>query len=132
MAFGIDDIIATGLKIIDKVIPDPTAKAAAELELYKLKQAGEFKEIDANLQVIQGQVDINKLEAGSDSLLKSGWRPAAGWVCVIGLFSEFLVRPYAASFGVIVPSINGSLFELLFGMLGLGGLRTVEKLKGVN
>lgn len=132
MAFGIDDILASGLKIIEKVIPDPQAKAQAEIELFKLKQEGQFKELDANLQAAQGQMAINQIEAANPSLLVSGWRPAAGWVCVLGLLSEFVIRPYAASFGVQIPSISDVLMELLFGMLGLGGFRTMEKLKGVT
>lgn len=131
MAFGLDDILGAGLKIIEKVIPDPQKKAEMELELFKMKQAGDFKELEAQLEVIRNQAEINKIEAGSSNVFISGWRPAAGWVCVIGLFSEFIVKPYAAYFGVVIPSIQDMLFELLFGLLGIGGLRTIEKLKGV-
>lgn len=131
MAFGIDDILGAGLKILEKVIPDPKARAEAEIELFKLKQQGEFKELDAKLEVIRTQTDINKVEAGSSNFFVAGWRPAVGWVCVLGLFSEYLVRPYAASFGVVIPSIQDVLTELLFGLLGLGGMRTIEKIKGV-
>lgn len=131
MAFGIDDILGAGLQIINKVIPDPTAKAQAEIELFKLKQAGDFKELDAQIQMATAQASINQAEAANPSVLVSGWRPGAGWVCVVALFSEFIVRPYAAMLGYAVPSIGDQLFELLLGMLGLGGLRTLEKVKNV-
>lgn len=131
MAFGLDDILGAGLKIIEKVIPDPQAKAQMELELFKMKQAGDFKDLEAQLEVIRNQAEINKIEAASGNILVAGWRPAAGWVCVLGLFSEFIVRPYALSFGVAIPTISEILFELLFGLLGLAGFRTAEKFKGV-
>lgn len=131
MAFGLDDILGAGLKIIEKVIPDPQKKAEMELELFKMKQAGDFRELEAQLEVIRNQAEINKIEAGSGNLFIAGWRPATGWVCVLGLLSEFIIKPYAAYFGIIVPSIEAMLFELLFGLLGIGGLRTIEKIKGV-
>lgn len=131
MAFGLDDILGAGLKIIEKIIPDPQKRAEMELELFKMKQAGAFKELELQFEVIRNQAEINKVEAANPNLLVSGWRPSAGWVCVLGLLSEFIVRPYAASFGVVIPSISEILFELLFGLLGLGAFRTAEKFKGV-
>lgn len=132
MAFGIDDILASGLKIIEKVIPDPAAKAQAEIELFKLKQAGDFKALDAEIESLRSQSKINEIEAGSSSLFVSGWRPAAGWVCVLGLLYQFIIRPLAIGIGgFALPGIEDVLMELLFGMLGLGGFRTMEKLRNV-
>lgn len=132
MAFGLDDILGAGLKIIEKVIPDPAAKAQAEIELFKLKQAGDFKALDAELEAMRNQAKVNEIEAGSSSLFVSGWRPAAGWVCVIGLFYQFIIRPLAIGLGGYqLPGIEDVLMELLFGMLGLGGFRTMEKMRGV-
>ncbi len=139
MAFGIDDAIAAGLRIIDKVIPDPQAKAAAALEAVKLKQAGEFKEMDAQLQAMQMQASITLEEAKSESLWKSGARPGALWVCVAGLACQFVVGPFftwaAALAGVDAPfpSLDiETLMGLLAALLGLGVYRTVEKVKGVS
>lgn len=101
--------------------------------------------LQADLAVIQGQTDINKIEAADPSLFKSGWRPAVGWVCVAGLVFTFVVRPilpWAVQVGCQVlgyesalppmPEIPmGDLIILLSGMLGLGGFRTFEKFKGV-
>lgn len=125
------------LAIIDKIIPDPQAKAAAQLEAMKLAQAGEFKEIDAQLQRDIAQIEVNKLEAQSPDLFRGGWRPAVGWVCVIGLLYTYLGRPLLAwASGIWAvpapPALDlGDLLILLGGMLGLGTLRTAEKVKGV-
>lgn len=133
MAFGIDDILGAGLQIINKVIPDPQAKAQAELELFKMKQAGDFKELDAQIEVIRNQAEINKIEAANPNIFISGWRPASGWVCVIGLFYQFIARPLLIGLGGFdsLPSIENVLIDLLFALLGIGGLRTAEKFKGV-
>src|SRR5262245_42775139 len=87
------DIFNIGAKILDKVIPDPAAKAAAQLELAKLNQAGEFKEMEDALARDLAQVEINKIEAASDDRFKSGWRPFAGWTCGAGLAYSFLIQP---------------------------------------
>lgn len=124
--------------VLDRVLPeDPEKAAAAKLEMLKLAQDGELKELDASLQMALGQLEINKVEAGSDSLFKSGWRPATGWVCVSGLFYQLMMRPVA---GWIMentihwnlpPSLEmDTLLTILFGLLGLGAYRTFEKVKG--
>lgn len=129
---GLDSLLASGLKIIEKVIPDPQAKVAAELELFKLKQAGEFKELEMQFQIIQNQAELNKLEAASGNVFIAGWRPAAGWICVVGLGYQFLLRPMLIGFfSYPMPGIEDVLMELLFALLGLGGLRTAEKFKRV-
>lgn len=134
----LDLIAGPVLKIIDKIIPDPQAKAAAQLEAMKLAQAGEFKELDSQLQRDLAQIQVNNTEAQSTSIFKSGWRPAVGWVCAIALGYEFLGR---VLLGYVLsnwlhwtqpPTLDmGDLMTLLGGLLGLGTLRTTEKLKGV-
>ena len=121
-----------GGKLIDRLWPDPAQKAAAQLELIKLQQAGE-------LQQIVGQLEINKVEAANPSVFVSGWRPAVGWVCVVGLLYTFLLRPMLAWLSGFAdapippppPLDMGDLLTLLGGMLGIGGMRMVEKLNGV-
>lgn len=82
-------------------------------------------------ELAKGQLEINKAEAASGSLFKGGWRPAVGWVCVCGFAINFLVSPIAAGFGVDIPQADAAtLMPVLMGMLGLGGLRTVEKMGG--
>ena len=132
----IGGLIDAGLKVLDRVLPDPTQKAAAQLELLKLQQAGEFKQLEADLQLALAQTEINKVEAASPDLFKSGWRPGAGWICVSGLFYQFLFQPLAAWSSSIhgwpAPPVLelGDLYGLLFGMLGLGAYRSFEKTKG--
>ena len=132
----IGGVIEAGLKILDRVLPDPTQKLAAQLELLKLQQAGEFKALEADLQLALAQTEVNKVEAASPDLFKSGWRPAAGWVCVLGLLYQFLLQPLLAwgstMQGYAAPPVLqlGDLYGLLFGMLGLGAYRSVERVKG--
>lgn len=140
MAVNLLELITGPLfKIIDKLVPDPAAKAAMQLQMLTLQQNGEFKDIEAQLQMAQGQIDTNKIEAGSTSFFRGGWRPFIGWICGTALGVQFLVAPLftwiAALWGhpVVFPSLDmGTLMTLLTGMLGLGALRTVEKTKGIS
>lgn len=132
----IGGLLEAGLKVLDRVIPDPAAKAQAQVELLKLQQAGEFKQLEADLQLALAQADINKIEAAAPDVFRSGWRPAAGWICVAGLGYQFLAQPLLewASKWASIPTppvlALGDLYGLLFGMLGLGAYRTFEKAKG--
>lgn len=124
-------ILDIGSKVIDRVWPDPTAAAAAKLELFKLQQSGE-------LQMMVSQMDINKEEAKSPSMFVSGWRPFIGWVCGaacawnwIGLKVALFVAAYFGKELHLAPADIGEMMPVLLGMLGLGGLRTMEKIQGV-
>ena len=124
--FGIDDVIGAGLRVLDKFIPDPAAKAEAEAALRQSLQQWDAQ-----------QNKINEAEAQSSSLFVAGWRPLIGWICGASLAWQFVVMPMglwsAAVFGVHLPtppSLDGMLWELMFAMLGMGGLRTFEKIKG--
>lgn len=127
-------VIKSVFGIIDKIIPDPQAKAAAQLQILQLQQNGEFKQLDAELQDSLAQINVNNTEATSASLFKSGWRPFIGWVCGSGLTYQYIIRPFLIGFGLSrFPDLQiETLMTLLFGMLGLGTLRTVEKVKGVD
>lgn len=122
--------------LLERIWPDPAERARAEFDLIRLQQEGAFKELDAQLQADLAQVEANKVEGASESLFKSGWRPAVGWVCVLAFAYAGLGRPLipfvAGLFGHQVPElppIDDVFTELLFGMLGLGGMRTFEKFK---
>ena len=132
-------MLPTVSRLLDKLIPDPEARARAQLDLLRLEQDGAFKELDAQLQVNLAQAEINKIEAASQSRFQSGWRPLAGYACVSGLIYEFLIRPllpWALTVSGVaapgLPSLDGVLFELMFGMLGLGTLRTADKWRRVK
>jgi len=121
-------------RIIDKIIPDPEAAAKAKLELLKADNAQYLEELQIALQADQMQADINKVEAGSESVFVSGWRPFVGWVCGFALAYHFVLQPLLAFFlssighPVVLPVFDmGELVTILLGMLGLGSLRTVEK-----
>lgn len=120
--------------LLDKLIPDPEARAKAQLDLLKLQQDGAFKELDAQLQINLAQAEINKVEAASQNGFQAGWRPLAGYMCVAGLGYEFLLRPLLPWVLTVsgveappLPSLDGVLFELMFGMLGLGTLRSADR-----
>ena len=83
-------------------------------------------------ELAKGQIEINKLDA-KGNWFQSSWRPLAGYTCVLGLMVNFLVAPIAAGFGVVIPQADaGVMMPLLLGMLGLGGARSFERVKGVG
>lgn len=130
-------VLDIGGKLIDRLWPDPTQAAQAKLELYKAQQAGVFKEQEQIFELAKGQIDVNKVEASNSSFFVAGWRPAVGWTCVAGLGYSFFGLPILSWASTIwhipiPPELDmGTLITLLGGMLGLGGLRTAEKMKGV-
>ena len=129
--------MATGL--MDRLFPNPEQAAKAKLKLLMMEQAGELKELDAALQRDLAQARVNEAEAGSSSILVAGWRPGIGWVCVAALAYQFLFRPLLPWVLAVLgqadvppmPSLDDNLWELVFVMLGFGGLRSFEKHKGV-
>lgn len=124
-------LLEVGNKVIDRVWPDATQAAQAKLELIKLQQSGE-------LAVITGQMDINKAEAQNPSVFVSGWRPFIGWVCGSACAWNWIGLPIAKTIALYYqhpfpmnPADLSEMMPVLIGLLGLGGLRTVEKLQGV-
>ena len=120
-----------GTTLINKLFPDPAQASEAKLKLLELQQNGD-------LTTMIAQTDINKEEAKSASLFVSGWRPAIGWVCALALAYQYLIRPLAGTVagiaGIVIPPLPGlddNLWQLMMGMLGMGGLRTFEKVQGV-
>jgi hypothetical protein len=130
-------VLSIGSQLIDRLWPNPAERDAAKLALYKAQQEGQFKEQEQIFELAKGQIDVNKIEAASTSFFVAGWRPAVGWTCVAGLGYSFFGLPIlswgSVNFGwVIPPALDmGTLLTLLLGMLGLGGLRTKEKIEGV-
>lgn len=132
------DIVLTALigpvtSLLDKFIEDKDQKAklAHELSTMAEKHAQELA---------KGQLEINKAEAGHKSIFVAGWRPFIGWTCGVALAWHFVIAPFimffSAYFGLDMPALPdfdmGSLLTVLMGMLGLGGLRTFEKYKGIT
>jgi hypothetical protein len=131
---GIDPVsilLDVGNKVIDRLWPDPAQAAQAKLELVKMQQSGD-------LAVIAGQMEINKTEAANPSVFVSGWRPFIGWVCGSACAWNWIGLPIAKAIAVyqqipfvLNPADLSEMMPILIGMLGLGGLRTVEKIQGV-
>jgi hypothetical protein len=132
---GFGSIFDFGSKIIEKIWPDPAQRDAAKLELFKAQQAGEFKEMEQAFELAKKQIEVNAVEAANPSIFVSGWRPAVGWVCVSAYAYNYVAMPliawgakwYDAAAPAMITLDTGELTTLLFGMLGIGALRTVEK-----
>lgn len=116
-------------KVLEKWIPDANLRQQAAMELAQ----------QANVQIL-GQIQLNQAEATSPSKFVSWWRPAVGWICLGGFAYQFVIRPITQSVltiwfptdATMVSLDMDSLMTLLFGMLGLGGYRTYEKIQGVT
>lgn len=128
----IDKLIGPVTGLLDKFIEDKDQKArlAHDLATMAEKHAQEIS---------KAQLEVNKIEAGHSSLFVSGWRPAVGWVCVLGMAGNFMVIPFTnfvlalLEIDVTIPLIDtATMMPVLMGMLGLGGLRTYEKSKDIH
>lgn len=117
-----------GGKLIDRLWPDQNERDKAKLELLRMQQAGEL-----------AQIAVNQAEASNPSLFVSGWRPAIGWVCGAACAWNWIGLPIVKA-GLMVfggpdlslsPADLSEMWPVLMGMLGLGSLRTFEKVKGV-
>ena len=95
-----------------------------------IREAIKGKEMDPQ-RLIELQAEINKVEAQNRSIFVSGWRPMVGWICAAAFGFHYIVMPLLIAYTDIDPVEfdTNSLFSVLMGMLGLGGLRTYEKLK---
>lgn len=136
---GLGSLAEFGSKLIDRVWPDPTEAAKAKLELFKAEKAGELAELSAVWDNARAQTAVNQVEAAHESVFVAGWRPFIGWVCGIALTYKFIVLPtmffFAALFGhkLEVPTLDFTeMLTVLFGMLGLGAMRSYEKGKGMT
>jgi hypothetical protein len=124
--FGIDDIISTGLKIIDKVIPDPAAKAAAQLELQKIANEGKLAELQADMNEQNNVSDRWKADLQSDSWLSKNVRP----MTLVALLVAYFIFATASAFEIIVKpeyvNLLGQMIMLIVSAY-FGG-RTLEKI----
>jgi|TARA_R110002073_G_scaffold150396_1_gene304496 hypothetical protein len=118
--------------MIDKLIKpigDILDKFVADKDL-KLKLSHELEKEIISLNKLQ--IELNKEDA-KGHWFQSSWRPATAWICVLGFAVNFLISPLAAPFGIDVPQADTStMLPVLMGMLGLGGLRSYERVQGVG
>ena len=124
-------IFEIGKTLLDRFVPDPEKKQAAEMELIRMAADGELKQVIA-------QLEINAREAAHPSIFVAGWRPAFGWCGALGFLYATIGQPLIA-WGAAIngwpapPALNlDLLWVVITGMLGIGGLRTFEKAKGVT
>jgi hypothetical protein len=127
----LDQLIGPITGLLDKFIEDKDQKArlAHDLATMAQKHAQELA---------KAQLDVNKTEAAHKSMFVAGWRPAVGWVCCIGLGSNYLFIPMAnfvlvvSGSDITVPALDLSeMMPVLMGMLGLGVMRSYEKVNNV-
>ena len=129
----VSSLIGPVTGILDKVIEDKDQKAKLAHELATMADKLSHEQQLA-------QIEVNKAEAASGSLFKGGWRPFIGWVCGVAFCYHFVVQPIiifvVALVGVNIPDLPefqmNTLLTVLGGMLGIGGLRTYEKQKGLT
>ena len=120
-------------KVLDRVIPDPAQAAQAKLQLIQLQESGE-------LAAMTAQTDTNKVEAASNSVFVAGWRPFCGWIGGCGLAYAAIIEPTARFVATVMVGYTGDFpaidttvtMQILFGMLGLGVMRSYDKAKGVE
>ena len=120
----------TGL--LDKFIEDKDQKNALAHEIATMSQ--KYAQ-----EIAQGQMAINEVEAAHKSLFVSGWRPAVGWVCVLGMFGNFITIPFSnfvlalLELDIVIPLVPlETMMPVLMGMLGLGAMRSYEKKNSVH
>lgn len=124
-------IFEIGKTILDRFVPDPKEKAAAEMQLVQMAADGELKQVIA-------QLEINAKEAAHPSVFVAGWRPFFGWAGGVGFIYAVILQPMLAWLAAVKgwpvpPALNlDLLWVVVTGMLGIGGLRTFEKTKGVS
>ena len=129
----ITSLIGPVTGILDKVIEDKDQKAKLAFELSTMADTHAQ-------QALLAQLEINKAEAASGSLFKGGWRPAVGWICAIAFGYHFVLQPLiifvVTIIGIDIPELPNfdmsTLLTTLGGLLGIGGLRSYEKTKGLT
>tara|TARA_B100001029_G_C14926253_1_gene374921 strand:+ start:52 stop:462 length:411 start_codon:yes stop_codon:yes gene_type:complete len=133
MALGlVEKLIGPVAGILDKVIEDKDIKNQLAHDISTMAERHSH-------EVITAQIAVNQTEAAHKSLFVSGWRPAVGWTCCLGLMGNFILIPFTNfvlalnAMDIQIPMIDTStMMPILMGMLGLGTMRTVEKLKKVE
>lgn len=136
---SVADLIKDG---IDKIFPDKSAAAALKAQVDQANNANQLAEMQANLNAAVQQVAVDNEEAKNASVFVAGWRPFIGWVCGSAFAYNFVLQPFVilvlkasgSAFNVAsLPVLDiGSMMPVLLGMLGLGYMRTQEKIAGVS
>ena len=134
----ISGLFSAAQSLIERFFPDPEKKAAAQLELLKMQQNGDLAQLAAETDLAKLQIQVNLEEAKSTNWFVAGWRPGIGWVCGAALAYAALIEPLARFVAKVwfgysgeFPAISTDLtLQILMGLLGLGAMRSIEKIKG--
>ena len=129
----LETLIGPVTGLLDKFIEDKDQKAKLAHEIATMSERHAH-------ELAKGQIEINRAEAQHRSMFVAGWRPFLGWCLSFAMAWHFVLAPFTmficAYAGIEIPALPefdmGSLMTVLMGMLGLGGLRTFEKYKGVT
>lgn len=135
-----------GKSVIERIWPDPAKQAEEIRKLEELHQQGDLAQLNAHVQLMLGQLEVNKMEAQHKSIFVAGWRPFIGWVGGLALAWQFVIYPMlmwiwkiAEASGHIPAGISpppiletGALFAMITGMLGIGTMRSFDKSKGTQ
>jgi hypothetical protein len=136
--FPLSAILDIGSKLVDKFFPDPQQAEQAKLKLLEMQQTGELAQLAAATDLAKLQIQTNLEEAKSTNWFVAGWRPFVGWICGAGLAYVAIFEPVARFVSKVFfgysgdfPVINTDLtMQVLMGVLGLGAMRSVEKVRG--
>jgi len=128
-----------GSKVIERIFPDPSQAAQAKLELFKMQQSGELAAMAAEVSIQTAQIKVNEESAKSSSLWVSGARPFILWGCGFAMLYAAMFEPIMRFVAVVCfayagtfPALDTTLTtQVLLGLLGLSGMRTLDKIKGV-
>jgi len=141
----ISGLFSAAQSLISRFFPDPEKQAEAQRALLQMQQNGELAQLASETDLAKLQIQTNVEEAKHANIFVSGWRPAVGWTCAAAFAYSYVILPFAQflvfTFGTtgmaeqlaLAPKLELSeMLPVLFGMLGLGSLRTVEKVKNVE
>ena len=136
---GLRSLFDFSTKVLERIFPNPADRLEAQSKLAELQQKGELAILAAETDLAKGQIETNTEEAKSGNLFVAGWRPFIGWICGIAFAYHFVLQPFLAfCFFANGKKIDLPVFDMttlstvLMGMLGLGALRTTEKIKGTK
>lgn len=132
-------LLGIGSKVIDRLWPDEAQRDLAKLELLKMQQSGELAQLTADTALATAQIGVNAENAKSSSVFVSGARPFILWGCGFAMIYAAMLEPMMRFLAVVVFGYLGSFpvldttltTQVLLGLLGLAGMRSVDKIKGV-